>query len=242
MCTPSNNSSKLKDMIIKLNAQTTALSILETLTFLTQRFPSKVCFSTSFGQEDQMITDIIFTNKLPIAVFTLDTGRLFQETYDVYQQTVSKYRQPILSYFPDPEALEKLLLEKGPNSFYNSISDRKECCHIRKVGPLARALKGNKIWVTGLRSGQSKVRSSIEKFELADNASTIKYNPLCGGSLCEVESYLELHGVPQNSLHKKGFVSIGCLPCTRPISNREDARAGRWSWENGHKECGLHNR
>lgn len=215
-------------------------SIEETLAFLAKEYPNQVVFSTSFGQEDQVITHFIGQNQLPITVFTLDTGRLFQETYDVFHKTLKKYKTEIKTYFPDTNAVEALLNQKGPNSFYDSVENRKECCFIRKVAPLTKALKGNAIWITGLRAEQSENRSDLNFFEYDAHFDIIKFNPLLKWTLQEVEAYLEKNNVPQNTLHKKGFVSIGCAPCTRAILPGEDIRAGRWSWESSHKECGLH--
>jgi phosphoadenosine phosphosulfate reductase len=215
-------------------------SIEETLAFLAKEYPNQVVFSTSFGQEDQVITDFIGQNQLPITVFTLDTGRLFQETYDVFHKTLKKYKTEIKTFFPDTTAVEALLNQKGPNSFYDSVENRKECCFIRKVAPLTKALKGNAIWITGLRAEQSENRSDLNFFEYDVHFDIIKFNPLLKWTLQEIEEYLEKNNVPQNTLHKKGFVSIGCAPCTRAILPGEDIRAGRWSWESSHKECGLH--
>ncbi len=220
--------------------KTKDFSIEETLAFLAVEFPNQVVFSTSFGQEDQVITDLIALNQLPITVFTLDTGRLFQETYDVFHKTVKKYKTEIKTFFPNTAEVETLLNEKGPNSFYDSVENRKECCFIRKVVPLTKALKGNAIWITGLRAEQSQNRSDLNFFEYDAHFDIIKFNPLLKWTLQEVEEYLEKNNVPQNTLHKKGFVSIGCAPCTRAILPGEDIRAGRWSWESSHKECGLH--
>jgi phosphoadenosine phosphosulfate reductase len=223
-----------------LLAKTADFSIEETLAFLANEYKDKVVFSTSFGQEDQVITALIATNDLPITIFTLDTGRLFQETYDVFHKTLKKYNKEIKVYFPEAAAVEKLLETKGPNSFYDSVENRKECCFIRKVAPLTKALKGNAIWITGLRAEQSENRNSLDLFEYDAHFDIIKCNPLLKWTLKEVEDYLEKNNVPQNVLHKQGFVSIGCAPCTRAISKGEDIRAGRWWWESSHKECGLH--
>jgi phosphoadenosine phosphosulfate reductase len=220
--------------------KTADFSLEETLGFLANEHEGKVCFSTSFGQEDQVITDIIAKNNFAVNIFTLDTGRLFQETFDVFQKTMNKYNCKIEVHFPDAYAVENLLLEKGPNSFYESVENRKECCNIRKVVPLTKALKGRSIWITGLRAAQSENRSNVDLFEYDEKFDIIKYNPLLKWSLEEVENYLEKNKVPQNTLHKNGFVSIGCAPCTRAIEIGEDIRAGRWWWETSHKECGLH--
>ncbi len=223
-----------------LKEKTNGFSIEETLMFLANEYKDKVVFSTSFGQEDQVITALIAKNDLPITIFTLDTGRLFQETYDVFHKTLKKYNKEIKVCFPEASAVEKLLEAKGPNSFYESVENRKECCFIRKVAPLTKALKGNAIWITGLRAEQSENRNDLNLFEYDAHFDIIKFNPLLKWTLKEVEEYLEKNNVPQNALHKQGFVSIGCAPCTRAITPGEDIRAGRWWWESSHKECGLH--
>ena len=223
-----------------LLTKTKGLSIEETLAFLAYEYKGKVVFSTSFGQEDQVIADLIATNNFPITIFTLDTGRLFQETYDVFHKTLKKYKKEIKVFFPEATAVEKLLEEKGPNSFYESVENRKQCCHIRKVAPLTKALKGNAIWITGLRAEQSENRSDLDFFEYDAHFDIIKFNPLLKWTLAEVQKYIDDKNVPQNALHKQGFVSIGCAPCTRAIEPGEEIRAGRWWWESSHKECGLH--
>ncbi len=220
--------------------KTAGFSIEETLAFLADEYKDKVVFSTSFGQEDQVITALIAKNDLPITIFTLDTGRLFQETYDVFHKTLKKYKKEIKVCFPEAAAVEKLLEAKGPNSFYESVENRKECCFIRKVVPLTKALKGNAVWITGLRAEQSENRSDLALFEYDAHFGIIKFNPLLKWTLEEVQKYIDDNNVPQNALHKQGFVSIGCAPCTRAIAPGEDIRAGRWSWESSHKECGLH--
>ncbi|QSB26893.1 phosphoadenylyl-sulfate reductase [Flavobacterium sp. CLA17] len=220
--------------------KTKDFTLEQTLAFLADEYPGKVIFSTSFGQEDQVITDFIFKNDLAITVFTLDTGRLFQETYDVFHRTLKKYKKQIEVYFPEAAAVENLLQTKGPNSFYDSVENRKECCFIRKVVPLRKALSGNAVWITGLRAEQSENRHDLNLFEYDGGFEIIKFNPLLKWSLEEVENHLKEFNVPQNALHKEGFVSIGCAPCTRAIFPGEDIRAGRWWWESSHKECGLH--
>jgi phosphoadenosine phosphosulfate reductase len=227
-------------IINALLEQTKDFSIEETLSFIANEYKDKVVFSTSFGQEDQVITALIAKNSLPITIFTLDTGRLFQETYDVFHKTVKKYKVAIQTYFPEASQVENLLNTKGPNSFYESVENRKECCFIRKVVPLTKALKGNSVWITGLRAEQSENRNDLHLFEYDEKFEIIKFNPLLKWTLEEVQKYIDDNNVPQNSLHRKGFVSIGCAPCTRAIAPGEDIRAGRWSWESSHKECGLH--
>ena len=227
-------------LVEELIQRTKNLSIEETLAFLANEFSEKVVFSTSFGQEDQVITALIATNELPIKIFTLDTGRLFQETYDVFHKTLKKYKVNIQTFYPETSQVEQLLNTKGPNSFYESVENRKECCFIRKVVPLKKGLAGNKVWITGLRAEQSENRYDLALFEYDAHFDIIKFNPLLKWTLAEVQKYIDDNNVPQNSLHKKGFISIGCAPCTRAIVEGEDIRAGRWSWESSHKECGLH--
>ncbi len=228
------------DTAKELSLKTGEWYIEKTLAFLSNEYKGCVCFSTSFGQEDQVITDIIAKNNFAISIFTLDTGRLFQETYDVFEKTLVKYNTKIDVHFPNATDVENMLNEKGPNSFYALVENRKECCTIRKVAPLKKALQGNSIWITGLRAEQSDNRNDLQAFEYDEKFDIIKYNPLLKWTLDEVEHYLQENKVPQNSLHKKGFISIGCAPCTRAIEAGEDIRAGRWWWETSHKECGLH--
>jgi phosphoadenosine phosphosulfate reductase len=229
-----------QQQLTNLQTQLTNKTIVESLTFLAENFKGKVAFSTSLGQEDQVITDIIFRNNIDIQVFTLDTGRLFTQTYDLLDLTISKYKKPIKIYFPESIEVEEFVNTKGLNSFYESVENRKTCCTIRKVNPLKRALKGIEIWVTGLRAEQSANRSTMKAIEWDNHFQVIKYNPLIDWSLGETISYLKENKVPYNPLHDQGFVSIGCAPCTRAIEPHEDIRAGRWWWENSHKECGLH--
>ena len=226
--------------IEKLNQQFAPLSLEEAFETLSTLGFKNIAFSTSLGQEDQVLTDVIFKNNHPIKVFTLDTGRLFEQTYDVLDKTLEKYNKSISSFAPDNDELEALLDSKGPYSFYDSIENRKECCSIRKINPLQKALKGIDLWITGLRASQSNSRSTLSFFSYDDAFGLPKFNPLVNWTLEEVENYLEQNNVPQNSLHKKGFVSIGCEPCTRAVKPGEDIRSGRWWWEESKKECGLH--
>lgn len=215
-------------------------SLVDSLKEIASQFPGQVVFSSAFGQEDQVITDAIFKNDIDIKVFTLDTGRLFKETYDLIDQTRSRYKKPINVYFPNNQSVERLVTEKGMHSFYDSVENRKTCCFIRKVEPLQRALKGAKVWVTGLRSGQSSNREGFQKVEWDAGNEVVKFNPILEWNYDEMLDYLKTHNVPYNKLHDQGFVSIGCEPCTRAIAADEDARAGRWWWERSKKECGLH--
>lgn len=203
-------------------------------------FPGKTVFSSSLGQEDQVITDAIFRNRLPIPVFTLDTGRLFNETYELIEKTEARYGEKILVYFPENSEVEEYVSSKGINGFYMSVENRKECCNIRKVRPLDRALKGVKIWITGIRAEQSGNRQQMGKVEWIEEKQLFKFNPLFHWDHAEVLNYIDKYNVPCSSLHSRGFISIGCAPCTRAIEPGEDPRAGRWWWEMGKKECGLH--
>lgn len=217
-------------------------SLEEGLKFLSDNFEDKIVFSTSFGIEDQVITDAIFSQKLKnIEAFTLDTGRLFPETYAVWDKTLLQYNQPIRVYYPDADHLEKYVNENGINGFYNSVELRKECCNIRKVVPLKKALKGAKIWITGLRAQQSDNRNDLKIIQWDEQNQLYKYNPLLHWTTDEVVHYLKQKGVPYNTLHDQNFISIGCAPCTRAVRAGEDFRAGRWWWEDqSKKECGLH--
>jgi phosphoadenosine phosphosulfate reductase len=216
-------------------------SIEESLFLLSERFRDKIVFSTSLGLEDQVITDIIFSNGLPIRIFTIDTGRLFNETYTVLNKTNEFYDKKIQVYFPENNSVEKLVNEKGPFSFYESVENRKECCFIRKVEPLNRALEGMQAWITGIRAEHSVNRLGMDKIEWDETHTVFKFHPLLNWSTQEVRDYIKKHNVPYNLLHDKGFISIGCSPCTRAVKEGEDFRAGRWWWEdNSKKECGLH--
>ena len=213
---------------------------VEAIRLLCDQYPGKVVFTTSLGQEDQVITDIIFRNALPVRVITLDTGRLFNQTYELIERTAARYNQNIEIYFPDTKDVEQFVTQKGINSFYESVENRKEYCYIRKVKPLNRALEGAKVWITGLRAGQSAGRENMPVIEWMEDRELYKYNPLINWSLNNVLDHIEQHNVPYNPLHNEGFISIGCAPCTRAIQPGEQARDGRWWWETSHKECGLH--
>lgn len=208
---------------------------------LALNYPGRVIFSTSFGKEDQAILHLIHSIGADIKVFTLDTGRLFPETYYTWTQSLEKYSIKIETYYPNQFTLEKLISDKGPNLFYESVENRKACCNIRKVEPLQRALKGNEIWITGIRSAQSGNRSLMKNIEYDSNFGIYKFHPLFDWSNEELENYIQKNNIPINPLHAKNYPSIGCQPCTRAIKPGEDERAGRWWWElNDKKECGLH--
>lgn len=228
-------------MISKEDADTLKhLSAEEGLKLISTKFSEGIVFSTSLGQEDQVLTDIIFRNLLPIKVFTLDTGRLFYEHYELLSKNNSRYKIKTAVYFPDASDVEKYTDEKGVNAFYHSVENRKECCFIRKVKPLNRALENAKVWITGLRADQSENRENMPVIEWDEERKLYKYNPLIHWSYEDVLDYLQQHQVQELALHKKGFISVGCQPCTRAIEEGENPRAGRWWWESSHKECGLH--
>lgn len=201
----------------------------------------KIVFSSSLSYEDQIITHMIFSQDLNISVFTLDTGRLFPETYSVLSSTLNRYKKQIQVYYPDTKAAQDLVTNKGPFSFYDSPENRKECCFIRKVEPLKRALSGKTIWVTGIRAEHSEGRNNMGVAEWDESNNLIKVHPIFNWSTEQVKEYIKKNNIPYNPLHDKGFISIGCQPCTRSVKEGENFRAGRWWWEdNSKKECGLH--
>lgn len=214
----------------------------ENLKFLSEYTEGQIVFSTSFSKEDQLITDAIFTQDFNnIEIFTLDTGRFFQETYSVWSKTLLKYRKNIKTFYPNTLQIENFVNNNGINPFYESIELRKQCCHIRKVEPLQRALKNAKIWITGLRAEHSANRNNLDIVQWDDHYQLYKYNPLLHWTTDEVDQYIKNKNIPYNLLHDKGFISIGCAPCTRAVAEGEDFRAGRWWWEDASKkECGLH--
>tara|TARA_Y100001934_G_scaffold128016_1_gene155398 strand:- start:393 stop:1088 length:696 start_codon:yes stop_codon:yes gene_type:complete len=216
----------------------------ELIQWTIDQYGLKAGLACSFGMEDMVLIDIIAKVKGPMTIFTLDTGRLHEETYQIMDRVRSHYGLKIKTYFPNLEQVQVLVREKGFFSFKESIENRKECCGIRKVEPLNRALGELDAWVTGLRRDQAVTRTQTPKvLEDADHPPLVKINPLADWTQDQVESYIEKNKVPVNALHKKNYPSIGCAPCTRPIESGEDIRAGRWWWENlEHKECGLHPR
>lgn len=198
-------------------------------------------FSTSFGAEDMVLLDLIRRHGLPISIFTLDTGRLPEETYRLMQKVDQRYGRCFSVYFPDAQALQRLVAADGANGFYESVDKRKACCAVRKTEPLGRALAGKRAWVTGLRAGQSVTRARLAAREHAAAYGVAKFSPLHDWTEAEVWAYLSAEGVPYNELHDRLYPSIGCAPCTRAITAGEDIRAGRWWWERPEsRECGLH--
>jgi phosphoadenosine phosphosulfate reductase len=232
----------MKSLLDELKNDLANKEISDQLKYLMHRFQHQVVFSTSFGLEDQVVTHFIAKSECPIKIFTLDTGRLFPETYATWQHTIEKYNFYISVFYPNATLLEEFISNNGPNSFYESVENRKECCRIRKVEPLQRALNGNKIWITGIRAGQSSNRQDIPFIEWDSVRQIIKFHPLINWTWEDLIEFVKSNGVPYNPLHDKEFVSIGCAPCTRALKHGEDFRAGRWWWEeSSKKECGLHN-
>jgi len=227
--------------IVRLSRELEKITVNEGLQLLADLFPGGLVFSTSFGLEDQVLLDLIATERLPVHVFTLDTGRLFPETYSLWSRSLERYKLPIKAYYPDASKLGNFISQKGPNNFYESIENRKACCAIRKMEPLERALKGYKIWVTGIRASQSANRQDFPVLEWDERHHLLKFHPLLNWNDEEVRGYIDQNQVPYNVLYDKGFPSIGCAPCTRAVQPGNDPRSGRWWWEEtGKRECGLH--
>jgi phosphoadenosine phosphosulfate reductase len=216
----------------------------EILNWAAEEYPGRIALASSFGLEDMVLIHMISKLSQPISIFTLDTGRLHEETYTLIDQVRSRYELEIATFFPDGPSVEKLLKEKGFLSFRESLENRKECCRIRKVEPLQRAIKELGAWVTGLRKEQNITRNDIQAVEEdKDHAPLVKINPLKNWSTGDIEAYISENNIPTNPLHKQNYPSIGCAPCTRPVEPGGNPRSGRWWWENPeHKECGLHHR
>ena len=230
------------NIIEKIKEDTKDLNTENLIEYFLTNFKN-VALSSSLAAEDQVLTDIIFKKDTNARVFTLDTARLHPETYTVMDETNLKYGRKIEVFFPNFEDVEALYKTQGVNGHFESIEKRKNCCNIRKIEPLKRALSGVDIWLTGLRASQSITRANMPLVEWDENFKLIKVNPLINWSEDDVWDYIRKHKVPYNKLHDKGYPSIGCAPCTRAIKDGEDIRAGRWWWENPeHKECGLHKR
>lgn len=232
----------MKERVDDLNRQFERNDALSVLQWFLKEYKGKIALSSSMGAEDQVLTDMVMKIDPEIRIFTLDTGRLFYETYELIERTSLRYKKNIEVYFPSPDDVEAMVAEKGINLFYQSIENRKECCRVRKIEPLKRAFRGLDVWICGLRRNQSATRTGNQMVEWDEANGLIKLNPLIDWSEQDVWEYIKANGVPYNPLHDKGFPSIGCQPCTRAIEPGEDIRAGRWWWENPDtKECGLHN-
>ena len=232
---------KILDEIARLNEQLKNAGSAEVLDYFCKQYKDQISFSSSMGAEDQVIIDMIARSGNRVKIFTLDTGRLFPETYDLIDRTRKQYGIGIDVIFPDFGLVEKMVKEKGVNLFYESIENRKLCCHIRKVEPLKRALSGMNAWITGIRKDQTLKRFNTSLVEWDDSYGLIKTNPLFKWTEKMVWEYIRSNNVPYNVLHDKGFPSIGCQPCTRAVGSGDDPRSGRWWWEEqGQRECGLH--
>ena len=228
-------------LIKELNEQLQGLSAQEVLTYFIKEYDGKLALGSSLGAEDQVLTDMIAKIDTSTKIFTLDTGRVFPETYQTLHETNEKYGITIEVYFPNSERVERMVNEKGINLFYENIENRKTCCKVRKIEPLSRAMTGVDVWVTGIRREQSITRILTEVVEYDHINRKIKINPLLEWTEEDLWDYIKENDVPYNKLHDKGFPSIGCEPCTRAVEEGEDVRAGRWWWETPEqKECGLH--
>jgi len=227
---------------IKYNEKLMGSSPQEVLSYFLNEFKGKIALASSMGAEDQVLTHMIASIAPATKIFTLDTGRLFPETYELIERTNNRYNIKIEIYFPEAYDVEKMVKGEGINLFYKSIENRKLCCQVRKLQPLQRALKDLTVWITGLRKEQSVTRNQNSIVESDDNNQGLtKLNPLINWSEDKVWEYIKENSIPYNKLHDQGFPSIGCQPCTRAIDLGDDVRAGRWWWElPEHKECGLH--
>ena len=233
----------MKEKIDQLNQQFEGQSPDVVLQYFLSGYTGKIALSSSLSIEDQVLTDLIVKIDPSTRIFTLDTGRLFPETYSLIDKTNIKYDIHLEVLFPDYTEVEKMVKEEGINLFYKGIDQRRACCRVRKLDPLKRAFQGLEVWVCGLRKEQSVTRQAVKLIEWDENNGLIKLNPLINFSEDEVWDYIRKHHVPYNKLHDQGLPSIGCQPCTRAVKPGEDIRAGRWWWENpDQKECGLHKR
>lgn len=232
---------KIKIKIDELNRRFDKKPPEELLEYFLAEYKGRIALSSSLGAEDQVLTDMVVKIDPTTRIFTLDTGRMFSETYDVLDATNKKYDIKMEVFFPDYKQVEKMVNEKGINLFYESIENRKRCCHIRKIEPLKRAFKGLDVWICGLRKDQSVTRFFTKAVEWDEGSGLIKINPLINWREKDVWEYIKGNDIPYNKLHDQGFPSIGCQPCTRAVKPGEDIRAGRWWWEQPEqKECGLH--
>jgi len=233
----------MKAQIAQWNDDLQGKSAVGVIAYFLLHFGDRIVLSTSLGLEDQVLTEMVLRQNRDVDVFTLDTGRLFPETYDLIARTNKYFGIRMKTYFPESAAVEKMVAERGINLFYDSVENRKMCCGIRKVAQLPRAFAGKDAWICGLRKDQSVTRFFNKLVEWDANNGLVKINPLIKWTEKEVWDYIKKHNIPYNLLHDSGFPSVGCEPCTRAIEAGEDIRAGRWWWENEmHKECGLHKR
>lgn len=230
-------------LIRNLNERFRDASAQEVVGYFLKAYQGRIALSSSLSIEDQTLTDIIVTQDKNTRIFTLDTGRLFPETYHLIEKTNMTYGIKIEVFFPDYHEVQRMVREEGINLFYNSVESRHRCCQIRKLEPLKRASEGLDVWICGLRREQSITRQDMQVVEWDEMHQLIKVNPLISWTEQQVWDYIRQHHVPYNKLHDKGYPSIGCEPCTRAVQPGEDVRSGRWWWESpDHRECGLHQR
>ena len=232
-----------KEEIDSLNIKYADASALELLQSFMSQYGARLALSSSLSIEDQTLTDMMLRIDPQANIFTLDTGRLFPETYELIDRTNEHYKVKLKVYCPQTEALQQFVATEGINPFYESIEKRHACCEVRKLEPLRRAFRDLDVWVCGLRSAQSITRSDMRLIEWDERHGLLKINPLIHWTEQQVWDYIRENRVPYNHLHDKGFPSIGCEPCTRAVRRIDDVRAGRWWWESpDHRECGLHSR
>lgn len=234
--------SLIKEEVQELAEQFERQSAQEVLSWALERYHPRIALSNSLQTEDMVVLDMAWRIQPQVRVFTLDTGRLHQETYDMMDRVRDHYGIPLEVLFPDAAEVKAMVEAKGLNLFYESVENRHQCCGVRKVNPLQKQLAGLDAWVTGLRRDQWASRSNIQKVEVdAANGGILKWNPIADWTQEQLDEYVRVHRVPRHALYSKGFTSIGCLPCTRPTRPGENPRAGRWWWEQDmQKECGLH--
>lgn len=230
-------------LIRDLNERFRDASAQEVVGYFLKAYQGRIALSSSLSIEDQTLTDIIVTQDKNTRIFTLDTGRLFPETYQLIEKTNMTYGIKVEVFFPDYHEVQRMVREEGINLFYNSVESRHRCCQIRKLEPLKRAFQGLDVWICGLRREQSITRQDMQVVEWDEMHQLIKVNPLISWTEQQVWEYIKMHSVPYNKLHDRGYPSIGCEPCTRAVQPDEDVRSGRWWWESpDHRECGLHQR
>jgi phosphoadenosine phosphosulfate reductase len=233
----------MKQKIAQYNQQLAQKTPEEILYKFLDEYGNRIAIASSLGLEDQVLTDMVLKIRPAARIFTIDTGRLFPETYSLIDKTNLTYNIKMEVYFPERKPVEDYVRQNGVNAFYESIDKRKACCGARKIEPLLRALSTLDVWICGLRQEQSVTRREVKAVEWDEVNQLIKVNPLVHWKEQDIWDYIKTHHVPYNILHDKGFPSIGCQPCTRAVTEGEDVRAGRWWWENPeHKECGLHNK
>lgn len=233
----------IKEQINKLNREFRDENPEQLLKFFLAKYAHRIALASSLGPEDQVLTDMILKIGKSARIFTIDTGRLFPETYSLIDKTNLKYGIKMEIFFPENKEVEGFVNANGINAFYESIDKRKTCCRVRKIQPLLRALSTLDVWICGLRQAQSVTRTGLEIIEWDEANNLIKVNPLAKWSEQDVWQYIKANNIPVNALHSKNYPSIGCQPCTRAVNEGENIRAGRWWWENPeHKECGLHKR